>query len=61
VRQVFDLTLAGIIRDLALTRPIYASTASFGHFGRDDVTFAWERTERLAALRHAAQGLGAVA
>ena len=51
VRAVFDLTPAGIIRDLDLRRPIYAATAAFGHFGRDDPAgFTWERTGRVEAL-----------
>jgi S-adenosylmethionine synthetase len=51
VRAVFDLTPAGIIRDLDLRRPIYAATAAFGHFGREDEAgFTWERTDRVGAL-----------
>jgi S-adenosylmethionine synthetase len=51
VRAVFDLTPAGIIRDLDLRRPIYAATAAFGHFGRDDPAgFTWERTGRVEEL-----------
>ena len=46
----FDLTPEGIIRDLALDRPIFAATAAFGHFGRDEPGFTWERTPRIAAL-----------
>jgi S-adenosylmethionine synthetase len=51
VRAVFDLTPAGIIRDLDLRRPIYAAPAAFGHFGREGEGFTWERTDRLDALR----------
>ena len=51
VRAVFDLTPAGIIRDLDLRRPIYAATAAFGHFGREGEGFTWEHTDRLDALR----------
>ena len=51
VREVFDLTPAGIIRDLDLRRPIYAATAAFGHFGREGEGFTWERTDRVEALR----------
>ena len=54
VREVFDLTPAGIIRDLDLRRPIYAATAAFGHFGREEEGFSWERTDRVDALRKAA-------
>jgi len=53
VRDVFDLTPAGIIRDLDLRRPIYAATAAFGHFGREHPDFTWEQTPRIDALRHA--------
>ena len=43
-----------IIRDLDLMRPIYAKTAAYGHFGRDDRDFTWERTDKADALRAAA-------
>jgi S-adenosylmethionine synthetase len=48
IRDVFDLTPAGIIRTLDLRKPIYQATAAYGHFGRDE--FAWERTDRAADL-----------
>jgi S-adenosylmethionine synthetase len=51
VRKHFDLTPAGIIRDLRLRRPIYRKTAAYGHFGREEETFTWEKTSRAAALR----------
>src|SRR5438874_620572 len=54
VRQHFDLRPAAILRDLDLRRPIYQKTAAYGHFGRDDHDFTWERTDKAAALRHAA-------
>jgi S-adenosylmethionine synthetase len=54
VLKVFDLRPAAIIRDLQLLRPIYSPTASFGHFGREEPTFTWERTDRVDALRAAA-------
>jgi S-adenosylmethionine synthetase len=54
VTSVFDLRPAAIIRDLDLLRPIYAQTASYGHFGRDLPDFTWERTDRVDALRSAA-------
>jgi S-adenosylmethionine synthetase len=57
VREHFDLRPAAILRDLDLRRPIYAKTAAYGHFGRDDGDFTWERTDRADALREAA-GLG---
>ena len=50
----FDLRPAAIIRDLDLRRPIYAKTAAYGHFGRDDHDFTWERTDKADALREAA-------
>jgi S-adenosylmethionine synthetase len=58
VGEHFDLRPAAIIRDLDLTRPIYAKTAAYGHFGRDDADFTWERTDRADVLREAA-GLAA--
>jgi S-adenosylmethionine synthetase len=60
VREQFDLRPAAIIRDLDLRRPIYAKTAAYGHFGRDDHDFTWERTDKAEALRDAA-GFGAKA
>ncbi len=54
VLAVFDLRPAAIIRDLDLLRPIYAQTAAFGHFGREEPDFSWERTDRVDALRDAA-------
>ena len=58
VREQFDLRPAAIIRDLDLRRPIYAKTAAYGHFGRDDHDFTWERTDKADSLREAA-GLAA--
>ena len=58
VREHFDLRPAAIIRDLDLRRPVYAKTAAYGHFGRDDHDFTWERTDRADGLREAA-GLAA--
>jgi len=52
--EVFDLRPAAIIRDLDLLRPIYAPTASYGHFGRTDLDVPWERTDRVSALKSAA-------
>jgi S-adenosylmethionine synthetase len=54
IREVFDLRPAAIIRDLDLLRPIYAQTASYGHFGRELPDFGWEKTDRVDALRGAA-------
>jgi S-adenosylmethionine synthetase len=50
VLEVFDLRPAAIIRDLDLLRPIYASTAAYGHFGRELPAFTWERTDRVDDL-----------
>ena len=58
VREHFDLRPAAILRDLDLRRPIYQKTAAYGHFGRDDHDFTWERTDKADALR-AAAGLAA--
>jgi S-adenosylmethionine synthetase len=60
VREHFDLRPAAIIRDLDLCRPIYAKTAAYGHFGRSDHDFTWERTDKAEALKEAA-GLNAPA
>jgi S-adenosylmethionine synthetase len=60
VREHFDLRPAAILRDLDLLRPIYAKTAAYGHFGRDDHDFTWERTDKAETLR-AAAGLAAPA
>ncbi|MDH5333517.1 MAG: methionine adenosyltransferase domain-containing protein, partial [Thermoleophilia bacterium] len=54
VSEHFDLRPGAIIRDLDLRRPIYAKTAAYGHFGRDDRDFTWERVDRADALREAA-------
>jgi S-adenosylmethionine synthetase len=54
VLQVFDLRPAAIIRDLDLLRPIYSQTASYGHFGREEPDFSWERIDRAEILRSAA-------
>ncbi len=51
VGEVFDLRPAAIIRDLDLKRPIYAQTAAYGHFGRDDLDLPWEKLDRVEALR----------
>ncbi len=53
VRKVFDLRPAAIIRDLDLRRPIFEKTAAYGHFGRTDPDFTWERTDRVEELRAA--------
>jgi len=54
IREHFDLRPAAIIRDLDLRRPIFRKTAAYGHFGRHDHDFTWERTDKAEALRSAA-------
>ena len=54
VREHFDLRPGAILRDLDLRRPIYRKTAAYGHFGREDHDFTWERTDKAAALKAAA-------
>ncbi|TFH86820.1 methionine adenosyltransferase [Billgrantia azerbaijanica] len=57
VRELFDLRPYGILKMLDLVRPIYRPTAVHGHFGRDEETFTWERTDKAEALREAATAL----
>jgi S-adenosylmethionine synthetase len=54
VRKNFQLTPRGIIEELNLRRPIYKATASYGHFGREEDGFTWEKTDKAEALRNAA-------
>ncbi len=54
VREIFDLTPKGIINYLDLRRPIYKKTAAYGHFGRNEPEFTWEKTNRVDDLRAAA-------
>ena len=54
VNQHFDLRPKGIIQMLDLLRPIYEKTAAYGHFGREEPEFSWERTDKVQALRAAA-------
>jgi S-adenosylmethionine synthetase len=58
VRETFDLRPGAILRDLDLMRPIYSKTAAYGHFGRSEHDFTWERTDKADVLR-AAAGLAA--
>ncbi len=51
VRELFDLTPAGIIEMLDLLKPIYRKTAAYGHFGREEAGFSWEKTDRVEAIR----------
>jgi S-adenosylmethionine synthetase len=54
VQEHFDLRPKGIIQMLDLLRPIYEKTAAYGHFGRDEPEFTWEKTDKVAALRASA-------
>jgi S-adenosylmethionine synthetase len=54
VAEHFDLRPKGIIQMLDLLRPIYSKTAAYGHFGREEPEFTWERTDKAAALKAAA-------
>ncbi len=54
VDEHFDLRPKGIIQMLDLLRPIYEKTAAYGHFGREEPEFTWERTDKAHALRAAA-------
>jgi S-adenosylmethionine synthetase len=54
VHEHFDLRPKGIIQMLDLLRPIYEKTAAYGHFGREEPEFTWERTDKAQALRAAA-------
>ncbi len=51
VREHFDLRPRGLIQMLNLCQPIFLSTAAYGHFGREEPNFTWERTDKAAALR----------
>ncbi len=55
IREHFDLRPRGLIKMLDLLRPIYCRTAAYGHFGREDEDFTWERTDKAEALRSAAE------
>lgn len=54
VRDVFDMRPKGLIAQLGLLKPIYQPTAAYGHFGRNDDTFSWEKTDKIDALKAAA-------
>ena len=54
IREHFDLRPYGILKMLDLLKPIYAPTAAYGHFGREDIDLSWERTDKADALRDAA-------
>jgi S-adenosylmethionine synthetase len=55
IRRNFDLTPAGIIKMLDLRKPIYRATAAYGHFGRHEDTFTWEKTDKAAQLKKSAR------
>ena len=54
MRDHFELTPKGIIESLDLRRPIYRQTAAYGHFGRVESDFGWEKTDKAAGLKEAA-------
>ena len=54
IREHFDLTPRGIITELDLLKPIYQKTAAYGHFGREDEGFTWERCDKVKILKKAA-------
>lgn len=55
IAECFDLRPGAIIHELSLRQPIYRQTATYGHFGRDDLDLTWERTDKVAQLREAAR------
>ncbi|MDT8287442.1 MAG: methionine adenosyltransferase [Elusimicrobiales bacterium] len=57
--KTFDFTPRGIIKTLGLRAPIFRRTAAYGHFGRSDAKFSWERTDKAAGLKRKALGAGA--
>ncbi|MCE2425140.1 MAG: methionine adenosyltransferase [Pseudomonadales bacterium] len=61
IRECFDLKPRGLIDMLDLKRPIYRPTAAYGHFGREEETFTWERTDKAEELRALAGGAAATA
>jgi S-adenosylmethionine synthetase len=54
VRSNFDLTPRGIMEELNLRRPVYQATAAYGHFGREEDGFTWEKSDKAESLRNAA-------
>jgi S-adenosylmethionine synthetase len=61
VQATFDARAGALVRELDLRRPIFRKTAAYGHFGRNDAEFTWERTDKAEALRDAASSAGAAA
>lgn len=60
INEVFDLRPGAIVHDLDLRRPIYRPTASYGHFGRDDIDLPWENTDRASLIKETARGFTSV-
>ena len=60
IREIFPLTPKGIIEYLNLRRPIYKKTAAYGHFGRNEPEFSWEKTDKAEALQEFLAGLGRI-
>jgi S-adenosylmethionine synthetase len=58
VKENFDMRPKSIIEHLRLLRPIYRKTSVFGHFGRDDPDFTWEKTDKVEELKKALQAHG---
>jgi S-adenosylmethionine synthetase len=54
IRDVFDLRPKGLIAQLDLLKPIYQTTAAYGHFGRTEDSFSWEKTDKVEELKAAA-------
>ena len=61
VRKNFSLTPKSIIESLELRSPIFQKTAAYGHFGRNDPDFTWEKTDKVEALREGAKAAQAAA
>jgi S-adenosylmethionine synthetase len=61
IREHFDLRPYGIVKMLDLLQPMYRQTASYGHFGRDDLNVTWEKTDKAAVLRQAAAAIAQIA
>ena len=51
VKELFDLSPAGIIKSLDLLKPIYRKTAAYGHFGREEDGFSWEKLDRVTEIK----------
>ena len=54
IKEHFDLRPKGLIAQLDLLKPIYRQTAAYGHFGRTEDSFTWEKTDKVDALKNAA-------